>query len=217
MVHLSHIQARINQLGVRVSYWYKPELKELAMLLMDDEQIVSLVTGRYYGGYAMLVATERRLLLIDKKTLFLSLEDIRFDMISEIDYSNRLLDATITIFTVNKQHRFTSIKHRHHMRQLTAFVQQRIMEIRQPQDAQQLVREMEDQGEAVPQPAQSDFSAQIMPQYSHSLSPRSVSGHLRTVGTAAIRGAHMSVINPYTSSSLSVRRNWSGFHQYHSR
>lgn len=218
MVHPSIIESRLNKLGIKVSRWYRPEIKELSLLLMDDEEIVCLVTGRYYGGYALLAATNQRLLLIDKKTMFMSMEDIRFDMISEIDYSARLLDATITIFTVNKQHRFTSVKHRNQMRDLTAFVQKRIMEIRNPQSTQQLAREMDDtEEESFQYTAQEDShrlrNSHYIPKSVHVPSPKSVSTHLRTVGTAAIRGAHLSAINPYTSSSLMIKRNWSGFHQ----
>jgi hypothetical protein len=99
--------------------------------LEDHEKIVALVPGRYFGGSALLVATDHRVLLIDKRTFYLTLEDIRYDMISEIDFSARMLDATLHIFTVNKQHRFTTSRYRRHLRTLTVFVQQQIMLLRQ--------------------------------------------------------------------------------------
>jgi hypothetical protein len=108
MVHISVIEARLSKLGFKASLWFKPEVKELQNILMDNEQIVGAVAGRYFGGFALLVATDRRILLIDKKLPYVSVEDIRYDMISEIDYSAQLFDASITIFTVNKQHRFKS-------------------------------------------------------------------------------------------------------------
>src|SRR3954453_352022 len=102
MVHISVIEARLSKLGFKASLWFKPEIRELQHILMDNEQIVGAVAGRYFGGFALLVATDRRILLIDKKLPYISVEDIRYDMISEIDYSSQLFDATITIFTVNK-------------------------------------------------------------------------------------------------------------------
>lgn len=207
MVHQSVIYARMSQLGIKVSSWYKPEIKELSQILMDNEEIIAIITGRYYGGYALLVATGQRLLLIDKKTMFMSLEDIRYDMISEIDYSARIFDATITIFTVNKQHKFTSVKHKDQMRQLTVFVQKRIMEIRQPQNVHELAREMEedDHHYAV---ANRHYEKQNQ-QDDEVISRRAVSVHLRGVGSSAIRGAHRSsAINPYTNGSLTIKSNW---------
>lgn len=131
MVHASIIEARLSKLGVRISRWFRAEIKELQNILMDGEEIISVVPGRYFGGYAILIATDQRLLLIDKKTFFMNLEDIRYDMISEVDYSSRMFDATITIFTLNKQHKFTSTKYKRHLRQLTGFVQRQVMAIRQ--------------------------------------------------------------------------------------
>lgn len=131
MVHISEIEARVAKLGVKLSRWYGPELQELQHVLEDHEQIVALVPGRYFGGYALLVATDHRVLLIDKRTFYLTLEDIRYDMISEIDFNARMFDATLQIFTVNKQHKFTSSKYRAQLRTLTYFVQQQILALRQ--------------------------------------------------------------------------------------
>jgi hypothetical protein len=133
MVHISVIEAQLSKLGVRVSRWFRAEIKELENILMDEEEIVHVVPGRYFGGYAMLVATDRRLLMIDKRAFFMNLEDIRFDMISEVDFSSRLLDSTITLFTLNKQHRFTSTRYKNQLRQLTAYVQQQVAQLRQQQ------------------------------------------------------------------------------------
>ncbi len=97
MVHLSIIEARMSQLGFKATRWFKAEVRELQHVLMDNEKIITMVQGRYFGGYALLVATDRRLLLIDKKALFLNVEDIRYDMISEIDFSSKMFDSTVSI------------------------------------------------------------------------------------------------------------------------
>jgi hypothetical protein len=121
----------MTQLGINISRWFNAELRELEHILMDDERIVALVPGRYFGGYALLIATDHRVLLIDKRSFFLTLEDIRYDMISEVDFSARMFDSTLQIYTFNKQHRFTSVKHKKHLRTLTVYVQQQIMQLKQ--------------------------------------------------------------------------------------
>lgn len=130
MVHRSVIEAKITQQGINISRWFSAEIKELERIIMDDEKIIALVPGRYFGGYALLIATDHRVLLIDKRTFFLTLEDIRYDMISEIDFSARMFDSTLQIYTFNKQHRFTSVKHKKHLRTLTVYVQQQIMQLK---------------------------------------------------------------------------------------
>ena len=100
---------------------------------MQDEEIVSLACGRYYGSFALLVATDQRLLLIDKRVFFMTIEDTRYDMISEIDYNSQAYNATVSIYTMNKTHKFTSIKYKRQLRELTNYVQRRVWEFRQQQ------------------------------------------------------------------------------------
>jgi hypothetical protein len=133
MIHISEIQSQLTKLGIRLSRWFTPELKELQHIMMDNEKIIAAAPGRYFSGLALLVATDLRLLLIDKRSFFMTVEDTRYDMISEIDFSSRFYDATIHIFTLNKQHNFTSIKYKQQLRDLTSYVQKRVWELRQIQ------------------------------------------------------------------------------------
>lgn len=135
MIHPSIIEARLGELHFRTSRWFKAEINELQNILMDHEKIIALATGRYFGSFALLVATDQRLLLIDKRVFFMNLEDTRYDMIAEIDFNNQAFNATVTIHTLNKTHKFTSYKHRTQLRELTNYVQRRIMELRTQQTA----------------------------------------------------------------------------------
>ncbi len=129
MKALAEIELELSRLGVRNRFWGKPEIRELQHVLSPDEVISRATSGRYEGGFCLLVATDRRLLLIDKKLWFLSMEDVRFDMISELDYCARLLDSTLSVRTINKVLRFYTI-HQKQLRALTNYLQERIMELR---------------------------------------------------------------------------------------
>ncbi len=213
MVHISIIEARLSKLGFRPGRWFKPEIRELQHILMDNEQIIGCVQGRYFGGFALLVATDHRLLLIDKKIPYLSVEDIRYDMISEIDYNAQWFDSTINIFTVNKQHRFSSWRHKHHLRKLTTYAQQRVMEIRQfqhlgPSGATQFTNTAPTLAEAY----NYGQTLQLQP-YIPALAQRNrmPSPHMpRIMGAMALNGARRWMNpNPYTRGSLATRRQWS--------
>ena len=130
MKTLNEIELELSRLGFRNRVFGKAEVRELQHILSDNEVMTNVVTGRYEGGYAMLLLTDRRLLLIDKKIWFLSLEDVRFDMIAEVDFHARLLDATVFIRTINKVLRFTS-RRQQSLRSLVKLVQERVMELRQ--------------------------------------------------------------------------------------
>jgi hypothetical protein len=138
MVTMDEVMDQLKAIGVEFRLWGRAELRELRHILVPGERIMHCLNGRYEGGFAVLCATDRRLLLIDKKPFYLTLEDLRYDMISEIDFSHRLLDATVRVCTVNKTLRFTSMKNQP-LRKLTAYTQDRIMEIRQHQSQPQPV------------------------------------------------------------------------------
>lgn len=191
MVHPSIIEARLSHLGVHITRWFKAEIRELEHILMDHEEIVAVVPGRYFSGFAILVATDQRLLLIDKRTFFMSLEDIRYDMITEVDYSTRVFDITIRIFTLNKHHVFTSIKYRHQLRHLITYVQRRVTELRQAQAHGQAAPEVSLAQQAAgfaPEPMRRRFGVPFHREVSH------------RVGSAAVGGAYRFNPNPYVKT-----------------
>jgi hypothetical protein len=126
----------------------------------------------------MLVVTDHRLLLIDKKPMFLTLEDIRFDMIAEIDYSSRLLDGTVVLMTPNRKLAFTSWN-QVRLRILLNYIQQRITDIRQHYMQRQFQ----------PQQRGDEYTAPVV-------------GSLIMQGSAE----QMMPFNPYTSIPLTMRR-----------
>lgn len=109
MVDAKTIQKQLKKIKFGGTPWNQAELRELPKIIHEGENISECVNGLYEGGVALLVATEFRVLLIDKKPLnYLTVEDLRFDMINEIDYSHRLMGAAITISTGSKTLKFTS-------------------------------------------------------------------------------------------------------------
>ncbi len=129
MVTLAVIDSQLKEAGCQVRMWGRSEVRELCEILLPGETIAAAVNGQYDAGFAMLVATDFRVLMIDKKPKYLTLKDIRFDMITELDYSNRLMDSTIRIFTPNRELRFTALNSAK-LRKLFTHTQHKVMEIR---------------------------------------------------------------------------------------
>lgn len=234
MVHPSIIEARLGELGFRTSRWFRAEIHEMQHILMDDEKIVALACGRYFGSFALLVATDQRLLLIDKRVFFMTIEDSRYDMISEIDFNMQMYAANLTIYTMNKTHKFTSVKYKRQLRELTTYVQRRVWEFRQTQPsadqlpAPQPVRSIatpgypqpigrayytvqSNQPQIAPQPV--DYYSNELPSH-HILPMPARVGHVaHLVGSAATAAAHHTPslphnkpFNPYVRGSLMTRR-----------
>src|ERR1700750_2229518 len=120
MVHMQVIESQLRAIGADFKFGGRAEKRELRNILVENETIQHCLNGRYEGGFAMLCATDRRLLLVDKKPLYLTVEDVRFDMISEVDFNHRLIDATVKVCTVNKNVSFTSFRNAE-LRKLTAY------------------------------------------------------------------------------------------------
>ncbi|MEO8785040.1 MAG: PH domain-containing protein [Candidatus Saccharimonadales bacterium] len=140
MISIKEVERQLKALGQNYRFWGRPEIMELPNILMPGEQIQAHVNGRYHGGFASFCATDQRLLLIDKKLFYLTVEDLRFDMINEIDFSAQLLSGTINVCTPTKTMTFTTL-HPQDLRKLATYIQGRVMQIRQdfglhPQSAQ---------------------------------------------------------------------------------
>lgn len=110
--------------------WNRPETDELANILLANEEIFECVNGWYEGGFALLVSTNIRVLLVDKKPFkYLTVEDVRFDTINQIDYSHRAFQANICITAGLKNLIFKSAN-QPRLRKLIGHVQHRMAEMK---------------------------------------------------------------------------------------
>ena len=138
MVTKDFVEAQLKRINFNSHGWGRTEARELPNIILPDEEILECVNGFYEGGFAMAVATDVRVLLVDKKPLnYLTVEDLRFDMINEIDYSHRLMGAKITISTGPKTLRFTSFN-QPRLRKLIGHVQHRMAEVKKKQSEHQV-------------------------------------------------------------------------------
>lgn len=137
MVSKKSVEKQLKKLNFNPIGWGKGEVQELHHILLPDEQIYELANGIYEGGFALLVSTDIRVLLVDKKPLnYLNVEDLRFDMINEIDYSHRLFGAYISIATGNKNLKFRSYN-QYRLRKLIGHVQDCMAEAKRKQTTHQ--------------------------------------------------------------------------------
>lgn len=141
MVSQDDVRQQLKAIGADYRFLGRYEIRELPKILFDDEYIEHAVFGRYTGGFAMLVGTNQRVLLIDKKPMYLTLEDIRYDMISDMVFNHRLLDTSVTLGTVHKSITFTAYN-QDRLRDMTTHVQKRVMDSRRQQIAQPYIQPM---------------------------------------------------------------------------
>ncbi|MCA9330665.1 PH domain-containing protein [Candidatus Saccharibacteria bacterium] len=129
MISKHEVEKQLRAIDAMPKFFGRPEVRELPRILFEGEIIRHMTVGRYEGGWATLCATDRRILLVDKKPFYLTIEDIRYDMVSEVQYDHRLLDASVRLGTVHKTISFLSYS-RDRLRDLTTYAQEQVMHVR---------------------------------------------------------------------------------------
>lgn len=97
--HQKRVRRELKQLGVS---WFGMSTMESAYLptiIHPDEHIGGVVYGRHPDGFAMMVATDRRILFIDRKPLFENEDEITYDVVSGVSYGHAGLGSTVTLHT----------------------------------------------------------------------------------------------------------------------
>lgn len=152
MLSLRKVDDQLKKINFKKSgLWGHCRVKELSKVLHEDEEIKHCVNGYYEGGFALLAATDQRLLLIDRKPMFLTIEAIWYDKIGQVDYTHRLLNATICVSTPNKQLTFNSWNHRN-IHEILTYSQKKMTELKQDNKSEKSDNSQPQQQQ--PQPAQ---------------------------------------------------------------
>ena len=99
------LRATLKSLGAR---WYEVRLPEVLMLcnlLQENETVIGVVFGKYKhfveqaSGRGMLVATNYRILLIDRKPLYLRYEELPYNMLNGFSLTSAAGSSSLTLET----------------------------------------------------------------------------------------------------------------------
>jgi Bacterial PH domain/Short C-terminal domain len=96
---LTEVRDQVDHLDGGSKFLGRKEIKELPSILWEDEHIERLIQGTYSGGNGLLVATNKRLVFVDKGMTKLKVEDFPYDKISSIQYKTGMLLGEIVIFS----------------------------------------------------------------------------------------------------------------------
>lgn len=99
MPTLEEIKKQISNIDDASRLLGHKEIKELPNILWEDEKVEKLVQGYYAGATGILVATNTRLVFVDKGLIYgLKVEDFPYDKISSIQYKTGMLLGELTIY-----------------------------------------------------------------------------------------------------------------------
>lgn len=102
--HRAAVINALKRLGADRYDMLLPETRSLPGILVAGEALEGVVYGRYRqtdkpAGRGVLVATDRRVILIDHKPLFLSASEISYDVVSGVAQSRTGFMDTVTLST----------------------------------------------------------------------------------------------------------------------
>ena len=104
MPDLEQIQEQIRDLKIDLKELPKREIQQLPHILWEDEIIRDIVQGFYTKGNGVLVATNKRLVFVDKGMGWgLRVEDFPYDKITSIQYSTGLFLGEIIIYAAGNK------------------------------------------------------------------------------------------------------------------
>ncbi|HVY79313.1 MAG TPA: PH domain-containing protein [Solirubrobacterales bacterium] len=98
MPSLDEIRDQISHLDGTSRVLGRKEIKQLPNILWEDERVERIVQGVYNDGLGVLVATNKRLVFVDKGLFGLRVEDFPYDKVSSIEYKTGALTGKITFF-----------------------------------------------------------------------------------------------------------------------
>ncbi len=79
------------------------EINELPKLLWEDEEIMRLSDGSYNSGIGIVVATNRRIIFINKGLLSCQVEDFAYNKISSIQCNQGIMLGTLVIYAAGNR------------------------------------------------------------------------------------------------------------------
>ncbi len=99
-------EERLRDLGVFTINLWTPEARAMPANLEKDEELIGVVFGRYKLrhsvtsssiGRGAVVATNRRVFLIDKKPMFMALDAIKYDEIRAVSFTKVSISGTVRL------------------------------------------------------------------------------------------------------------------------
>lgn len=96
------LEKRLRELGIYSDFYYRKELKALAQLLQEGEELNCILTGVHEAARKMLAVTDRRLLVIFAGTLSAGeITVIPREKLADWQFEKKLLFSSVRIETTN--------------------------------------------------------------------------------------------------------------------
>lgn len=97
--HGERVKRQLISLGMSRLALKSAESRYLPHLIHPGEDVAGIVYGKAKEGFAMLIATNLRVIFLDKKPLFVNEDEITYDIVSGVSFSHAGLGSTVMLHT----------------------------------------------------------------------------------------------------------------------
>lgn len=102
--HRERVLNELRDLGVTRYGLFMTESHYLPHVIHPSEHIGGVAYGRFDGGFAMMLATDRRVIFLDKRPLFMAEDEIDYDVVSGVSFGYSPMYSTVTLHTKIKDY-----------------------------------------------------------------------------------------------------------------
>lgn len=104
-IHKLRIRSELRRAYVSRLALKSSESRYLPYIIRDDEHIQAAVFGYQEAGFVMLVATDKRVIFLDKKPLFINQDEVTFDVVSGVKLNETIIGTTLKLHTRVKDYK----------------------------------------------------------------------------------------------------------------
>ncbi len=119
---------QLRNAGVKNTFLIRPEINQMPSILFDNEVILKAVIGGHPSGFSVLLATDRRVLFIDKIFFGVIVEDTPYDKIEAAKFHCGLVFGEISLQLADKDLHLRRVT-RGSIKPFVMFIQHRMQEM----------------------------------------------------------------------------------------
>ncbi len=107
--HQKRILEDLKRLGATKFELMTSETNYLPKIIHHKEQLGGVAYGHHELGYSMLVATNRRIIFLDKKPFFANVDDVTYEVVSGVSLSHAGFGSTLVLHTRIKDYKLLTM------------------------------------------------------------------------------------------------------------
>lgn len=110
--HKQRVYDELQKAGLPRYELLRMESRYLPHIIHDSEHIGGMVYGHHKDGFAVIVATDMRVIFLDKKPLFINEDEITYRAVSGVSFNHAGPGAMVTLHTKIKDYPIQTLNER---------------------------------------------------------------------------------------------------------